>query len=165
MQAQFTLVDTANVTQPIDPTDVMTVQRRDLDHALHILIDEGHALVLFHGADDAIRRAFETAFWRTFKGPDRLGSATLLRFWALVDALQHKRLNTMFLDRGFAMIDHLVAGASVQRLNVCWGFNPQRIVSAVIASEREAWERASWERAALATPRASRVAAIQAVAA
>ena len=138
MQAQFTLVETASFTRPIDPADVMRVQHRDLDHALRVLIDEGHAFVVFHGADEAIRNEIGAAFWRSFRGPVRLGSATLLRFWALVDVLAHKRLNTMFLDRGFAMIDHLVAAGAGQRLNVHWGFNPQRMVSAVMASERAA---------------------------
>ena len=138
MQAQFHLVATNNFAQPIDPTDVMTVQARDLDHAVRVLIDEGHALVLFQGADEGIRAEVEAAFWRSFKGPQRIGSATLLRFWALVDVLHHSRLNTMFLDRGFNLLDHMAKACAQSRMNVQWGFAPQRIIAAVIASERAA---------------------------
>ena len=135
MQAQFTVVETATFTKPLDHTDVMTVQNRDLAHALRVLIDNGNALVLVNGADDATRANIEAAFWRSFKGPARVGGAILLRFWALVDVMGHKRLNTMFFNRGYAMVEHLAVAASVQRLNITWGFNPQRILSAVLAGE------------------------------
>jgi hypothetical protein len=155
MQAQFTVVETANFTHVLNHTDVMTVSARDLDHALRVLIDDGHALVLFNGADADVRADIEAAFWRSFKGPARHGHATMLRFWALLDVMGSRRLNAMFLDRGFAFLDHLIAAAAAQRLNIGWGFNPQRMVMAVLASEHAAAgalaERRAEDKAAAAT--------------
>ena len=140
MQAQFPIVETGNFTHPIDATDVMTVQPRDLYHALRVLVDDGHALALFQGADDGVRAGVEAAFWRSFKGPERLGNATLLRFWAMVDVMKHSRLKAMFLERGFTMLDHVAAACATQRMNVRFGFVPQRVAGAVHASERSAAE-------------------------
>jgi hypothetical protein len=147
MQTKFTVVETANFTQPLDQTDVMTVTAGDLDHALRVLVDEGHALALFNGADENVRAELEAAFWRSFKGPARHGHATMLRFMALLDVLASRRLNTMFLDRGFAMIDHLAVACAKERLNLKWGFNPQRVVMAVLVSERAAADALAARRA------------------
>ena len=123
MQAQF------------DPTDIQTVSAEDLALPMKLLISEGHALVLFNAGSKTARDAIDTAFWRSFKGQTQHGAAILLRFWCLIDVLATRRLNQRMLDRGFALIAPLTDVAAKLRLNANWGFNPQRVLAALIAAE------------------------------
>lgn len=118
-------------TNGFDTTDLPIVRRAALALAMHLLIEDERGLVLLNGADDADRARLETRFWDCFDGDTAEGVATLVRLWSLIDVFQSRRLRQMFLERGFAMIPAAVKVAATSRLNLDWGFNPQRFVTAL----------------------------------
>jgi hypothetical protein len=58
-----------------------------------------------------------------------------LRLWSLVDVFKAARLRDLLLDRGYALLADAARVAAEQRINIDWGFNPQRMLTA-LASRR-----------------------------
>jgi len=113
---------------PIDLTDVPKVSVFELSRPMKILIDKERALVLLKGASVDDRRVVEKAFWDSYRGETSRGVATLLRFWCLVEAFSARRFKAILLHKGYQAIGPAVTAASKLRLNVHWGFNPQRLL-------------------------------------
>lgn len=120
-----------------DTTDLPTVRRAALALAMHLLIEDERGLVLLRGADAADRKALEAKFWDCFDGDTREGVATLVRLWSLIEVFQARRLREMLLDRGFALVQSAITVASASRLNVQWGFNPQRFITALARKDAD----------------------------
>lgn len=128
-----------------DTTDLPRVRRDALHLAMRLLIEDGRGLVLMRGANAAERKGLEAAFWQSFEGETREGVATLVRLWSLIDVFQTRRLQTMLLEQGFAIVAKAITFAAEARLNFDRGFNPQHAVMAlaeraepVIAMRRQA---------------------------
>lgn len=115
----------------LDLTDLPRVAPETLALAIGILIEDGRALILMRNASPADRARLEERFWQRFDGPTRDGVAALLRLWSLVDVFKTRRLQALLLDRGYALLADAVRVAAVERINVTWGFNPQRILCAL----------------------------------
>ena len=120
-----------------DTTDLPIVRRAALALAMHLLIEDERGLVLINGASDADRDRLEARFWDCFDGDTTEGVATLVRLWSLVAVFQSRRLRQLFLERGFSMIPAAVNAAATGRLNLDWGFNPQRFLMALSKGEAE----------------------------
>lgn len=120
-----------------DTTDLPVVRRAAMALAIHLLIEDERGLVLINGATDADRDRLEARFWDSFDGDTTEGVATLVRLWSLIDVFQSRRLRQMFLERGFSMIPAAAKVAAASRLNLDWGFNPQRFLMALAKGEAE----------------------------
>lgn len=116
---------------PFDPTDLPRVPADTLALAMRLLIEDGRALILMRGAAPEDRSRLEARFWTRFEGPTGEGVAALLRLWGLVEVFQARRMRSLLLDRGYALIADAVREAARQRLNLSWGFNPQRMLDAL----------------------------------
>lgn len=115
----------------IDFSDVPPVAEDDLALAIGVMIEAERALMLVKGATRADRTTFEAAFWHEFDGETAAGVATLIRFWSLVDAFQSRRLRALFMQRGYEVLRPAIKAAASLRLNLDWGFNPQRLIWAI----------------------------------
>ncbi|MCH9807846.1 MAG: hypothetical protein K0U74_08950 [Alphaproteobacteria bacterium] len=127
-----------------DPKDVPVVAGAEMQAALHAVIHAERALVFFQGADAADLRAIEEEFWNRFEGSRERGGVILLRLWHLIDALQARRLKDRVMRSGLSAIEAAVKGAGQLRLNMAWGFAPQKIIWAINESEER--ERVSRSR-------------------
>lgn len=103
--------------------------------ALRAVVEAERARVFFEGADATDRQMIEGAFWKMFEGEAAQGGVILLRLWCLIDALQARRLKTQLFDRGFAFIEAAIAAAGDLRLNLDWGFAPQKLIWAINRAE------------------------------
>lgn len=119
------------MTASFDLTDVPKVPGSDLAALIEILLATGQTSVLFKGYDAAARAPIEALFWKRFQRSAADGTAVLLRFWALVDALGSRRLAKLLMNEGFMVLEPLMLAASELRLNASWGFAPQRVLWAV----------------------------------
>ncbi len=120
-----------------DTTDLPMVRRAALALAMHLLIDDERGLILLRGATPADRASLEAKFWDCFDGDTREGVATLVRLWSLIDVFQARRMRELLLNRGFRVVQAAIEVAASSRLNVQWGFNPQRFVMALSTAEAE----------------------------
>lgn len=122
---------------PLDQADVATVPATLLERLLDITVELGAAMILFENRDGSSERAsIADKFWTDYHGPHHTGIAALTRFWALLDALQTRRLKDMFLYRGLPALIPLAEAASATRLNLIFGFRIQPLVDAVQAVDR-----------------------------
>ena len=103
-----------------DQSDVPLVRSSDMTIALRAVVEAGRG-----------------AFWKTYQGEAAQGGITLLRLWCLIDALQTRRLKARLFDRGFSFLDAAVLAAADLRLNLEWGFAPQRLIWAVNRAEEQ----------------------------
>lgn len=115
----------------IDLTDVPRVREKDFALVIGAMLETKQARHLTKGRTQMDRTAIEAAFWRQFQGATVTGVATLIRFWCLVDAFQARRLRMLLALRGHAVFTAAASGAASQRLNLNWGFNPQRLIWAI----------------------------------
>ena len=115
----------------LDTTDLPKAALETLALAMRLLIEDGRALILLRGASKADRVRLEERFWQRFEGSTRDGVVALLRLWSLVDVFQARRMRQLLLDRGYALIADAVRAAAEQRLSAAWGFNPQRMLTAL----------------------------------
>lgn len=120
-------------TPAFDLTDLPPVEPRHLMIAMQIAIEHGCGLSVLHGLDEATARSLEQAFWQRFSGETAEGVASLLRFRSLSGLFKSRRLEAMLLEQGFALLAPAVHLAAGMRLNVSWGFNPQRFLIALAA--------------------------------
>lgn len=120
-----------------DPTDVSQVTADEMRTALSAVVESGRVMVFFEGAEKVDREQVEAAFWEIFESEISRGGTVLLRLWSLVDALQSRRLNRLLLARGFEFLEAAFSVAGELRLNVDWGFAPQRLIWAIDEAERQ----------------------------
>ncbi len=116
-----------------DPSDVPTVAAEDIGAPMRRLIAEGRGLVLLRGLSPEDAAIVEKSL------RDRLGKepsrelAALMRFRALVEIFGHRRLRELMLERGHEVIAPALQVAARLRLNLKWGFNPQKFTRALNA--------------------------------
>jgi hypothetical protein len=125
------------MTISFDQSDVPLVRSSDMTIALRAVVEAGRARVFFEGADASDRGLIEGAFWKSYQGEAAQGGITLLRLWCLIDALQTRRLKARLFDSGFSFLDAAVIAAANLRLNLEWGFAPQRLIWAVVRAEAQ----------------------------
>ncbi|MCB1514026.1 MAG: hypothetical protein H6876_00075 [Hyphomicrobiaceae bacterium] len=113
----------------IDLTDLPQAKPETLALAMRLLIEDGRALILMRGATPEDRSNLEERFWQRFDGPTAEGVVALIRLWSLVDVFKAARLRALLLDRGYALLADAARAAAHQRINMTWGFNPQRMLS------------------------------------
>lgn len=120
-----------------DPTDIPTVTLPEIWLPMRIAIDAGRGLILMRSPSPDDRRTVEQGFWNAYRGDTARGTAILVRFWELARAMSSQRLQDKILHEGFAGLAPLLAAAASLRLNMSWGFVPQRLLWAM-AAHREA---------------------------
>jgi hypothetical protein len=123
------------MTRTFDQTDVPFVNAREMATALRAVVEAERARVFFEGVDDCDRGKIEGAFWKIFDGEAAQGGIILLRLWCLIDALQSRRLKARLFDRGFDFLNSAVAAAADLRLNLDWGFAPQKLIWGIDRAE------------------------------
>lgn len=121
------------MTPAFDMTDVPKASPETLALAMRLLIEEGRVLVLMRGPTNDDRRHLEKRFWENFEGATQDGVVSLVRLWSLVDVFKARRLQSLLLDRGYALLADAARVAAEQRLNIDWGFNPQRVLAELVA--------------------------------
>lgn len=125
------------MTVLLERSDVAPVPAMVMAVALSAVVQSGKAGVFFQGADADDRNVVEAAFWDAYDGNTTEGGMALIRLWALVDVLQARRLQNQLLQRGFRFIEAAAIAAGDLRLNLDWGFMPQRLFWAIDALETE----------------------------
>ncbi|MDX2288515.1 MAG: hypothetical protein NW217_06810 [Hyphomicrobiaceae bacterium] len=121
------------MTTVFSTTDIPPVAPADIAAVVDAMVRAGRSRVLFHDVTGSDREIVEARFWDAFQGSTEVGVAALVRFWALIDALKSRRLNARLMDKGFAALAPAGAAAAHLRLNVDWGFAPQRLLWAIDA--------------------------------
>lgn len=120
----------------MDLSDVAQVASADLWMLIQIMIEGENGLLFLRGVNETDRARIEQRFWLEFEGTTERGVAALVRFWSLVDVFQSRRLRLLLLTRGYEIFYPAAAAASQLRLNLHWGFNPQRFIWAMSALHR-----------------------------
>lgn len=116
-----------------DPSDVPTVAAEDIAAPMRKLIAESRGLVLLRGLSPEDRALVEESLrQRLGKDPSR-ELAALMRFRALVEVFACRRLKDLMMERGHEVIAPALHTAAQLRLNLKWGFNPQKFTRALIA--------------------------------
>jgi len=116
-----------------DPSDVPTVAAEDIAVPMRRLIAEGRGLVLLRGLSPEDAALVEASLrHRLGRDPSR-ELAALMRFKALVEIFGHRRLRELMLERGHEAIAPALQVAARLRLNLRWGFNPQKFTRALTA--------------------------------
>ena len=117
-----------------DPSDVPAVAAEVLAAAMRDLIGEGHGLVLLRGCLSPVEAAIaEESLHRVLgKEPSR-ELAALMRFRAMIAVFSSRRLNDLLLERGHEIIAPALQVAAGLRLNLKWGFNPQKFFRVLTA--------------------------------
>lgn len=122
------------MTVALNISDVPAVPEADLGLAMQRLIQQGHGLILLKGASDETRQLIEDAVWETFSASSERRLAVLLRLESLVAVFESRRLRDVFLRHGLLILPHLLHIAAYHRLNVNWGFNPQKVLGQLLAA-------------------------------
>jgi hypothetical protein len=118
----------------LDISDVAMVSEMDLAIAVNAIVSGGHASVFFKGPNPKARAYLDAELMAIYDVDSVTLSPVLVRFWSLVDALQHRRLQSLLLQNGHAILGQLAQAASTQRLNAQWGLNPQKLLMSVTES-------------------------------
>lgn len=112
-------------------TDVPSVRPEHLYMPMRHLIAQGRGLALLNGLTDSDLRNLDSEIWAGFADQPELRLAVALRFRALLDVFDARRLKNLLLRRGFKLIAMAIAQAATQRLNTNYGFSAQRFVAAL----------------------------------
>jgi hypothetical protein len=119
------------VMSALDYCDIALVDQTDLAIALNVVVAGGHGSVFIFGGTERVRdEVFATLVARGFGSN---ADAVVVRLWALVAVLQHRRLHQVLLENGHGVLAVMAKVASCQRLNAGRGFNPQKLLLAVLA--------------------------------
>ncbi len=119
---------TQTMTQTWPLSDVPAVDDSDLAQAMDILVNNELGLVFLKGISSADRDRLEDQFWQLFEGDRAAGRAVLVRLDELIHVFKDKRLQTLFLETGYALIGRAVRLAARCRLNAEKGFNPHKFL-------------------------------------
>jgi len=128
------------MTVILNLADVPRVDAAELDIPMRLLIGKGQGLALLKGLTEREIRDLENEIWTGFEGSDEARLAVALRFRALLDVFASRRLKGLLLERGFRLIAAAIREASRQPLNTRFGFNAQRLLTALDAAT--AWPAA-----------------------
>lgn len=119
------------MTITLDLSDVPPVAVDDLKQAMTFLVQAGNGRCLIKGLRPEAKRDLEQDLWQRFDGDAQRRLATLVRLENLIAVFASRRLQQLLLLRGFALISPALAIAATMRLNASWGFNPQRVLTAL----------------------------------
>ena len=122
------------MTVILNLADVPRVDAAELDIPMRLLIGKGQGLALLKGLTEREIRDLENEIWTGFEGSDEARLAVALRFRALLDVFASRRLKGLLLERGFRLIAAAIREASRQPLNTRFGFNAQRLLTALDAA-------------------------------
>jgi hypothetical protein len=111
--------------------DVPMVKASDLGFIVQLLVDNGQGLALLRGMREDEIRDIEDRLWADFGGSSDARLATALRFRALLQVFASRRLKALFLERGFRTLLAAAQEAASRPLNVRFGFNSQRMLTAL----------------------------------
>jgi hypothetical protein len=111
-----------------DLSDVPAVESTDLAALMRTLIENGRGLVLLRGLEEEDLSAVQAEVQRRFHGQPQKALAVFVRFRQLVEVFGARRIKSLMLDRGHALMAPAIAIAASLRLNANRGFNPQRFV-------------------------------------
>lgn len=111
-----------------NPKDVALAGAPEMRIALQSVLKAGRASIFMRGATAQDRSVVEEVFWDTFEGSNARGGIALIRLWSLVDALQTRRLQDLLLQEGFRFLENAATASASLRLNLDWGFAPQRLI-------------------------------------
>lgn len=115
-----------------NPSDVPIADAEDLAAAMLILIGTEHGMVLYRGELSAEEDALVSESLHRRLGRETSREfAALMRFRSLVQVFSNRRLNDLLLEHGFETIAPAVRVAAEMRLNLSWGFNPQKFARAL----------------------------------
>lgn len=116
-----------------DPSDVPAVAAEDLAAPMCRLIAESRGLVLLRGLEVEDRALVEESLHQRLGREPSRELAALMRFRALVEVFACRRLRELMLERGHEVIAPALQVAAELRLNLKWGFNPQKFTRALTA--------------------------------
>ncbi len=116
------------MTMSWDLSDVPAVESTDLAALMRTLIENGRGLVLLRGLEEEDLSAVQAEVQRRFHGQPQKALAVFVRFRQLVEVFGARRIKSLMLDRGHALMAPAIAIAASLRLNANRGFNPQRFV-------------------------------------
>jgi hypothetical protein len=122
------------MTAAINLSDVPEVASSDLALVMQKLVRSGNGLILLKGVTDEVRATLEDAVWETFQGAAENRLAVLMRLENLIAVFASRRLRDVFLAHGLLILPHILHIAAYQRLNIHWGFNPQKFLSQLTAT-------------------------------
>lgn len=114
----------------IDITDVPSVDRADIECVMQHLIATGRGLAIIRGLSREEWDEIDTLIWSHAWSPARR-LAVSLRFRSLIAAFAARRLKSLLLQSGFAVLVASVHVAAHLRFNARFGFAPQSLLSAV----------------------------------
>lgn len=118
-------------SQTMQRDDVPTVAASDLFRPMRQLILSGRGLALYHGMSAVDLQSLDGEIWKLFDDAPHKRLAVALRFRALLEVFQSRRLKEQVLKHGFKVIAAAIAQAAQQRLNTRYGFNAQKFVCAL----------------------------------
>lgn len=130
----MTFVPTSFAAEIVDPTDVATVTARELAFAAKLLTSTGGSLADAASLSEEHIGQVEDFYWRNQGRASARKTVVLLRFRALTEVCQARRLNSLITTGGAQALVALFEAAAQQRLNTSWGFNPMKLARAVEAS-------------------------------
>jgi hypothetical protein len=122
------------MTNNLNLADVPAVEVSEIGFVIELLIASGKGLALLRGLTEDEIRAIEERIWAEFEGSSQARLAVALRFRALLDVFASRRLKALFLERGFKLLTAVTREAATRRLNIRFGFNPQRLLLALDAA-------------------------------
>jgi hypothetical protein len=123
------------MTPTFDIADVPTVAASSFEFIMQSLIENEQGLALLRGLSEDEIRVVEGRLWAEFRARPDERVALALRFRALLAVFESRRLKELFLTRGHSLFSVLAREAAAQRLNVRFGFNPQRMLLALTQDE------------------------------
>jgi hypothetical protein len=124
------------MTKCWDMTDVPTVAPAELVFTIRRVVGSIRTLT----AQDATAvdlDDLETIFWQHYAGATGHGVALLLRLRSLIEVLSSRRVRTLTSEGADDLIRPLAEVAATMRLNVRWGFNPHKFLTALRAAMGE----------------------------
>lgn len=116
-----------------DPSDVPTVAAEDIAAPMRRLIAESRGLVLLRGLSPEDAALIEDSLRQRLGKDPSQQLAALMRFRALVEVFACRRLRELMMERGHEVIAPALQTAARLRLNLKWGFNPQKFTRALTA--------------------------------
>lgn len=146
----------------IDPKDVPIAHADDMHRVFEAIVGAGLGGVFLRAPRPGERSAIETAVANSPALTPRNRGIVLLRTLALIDAMQSRRLHGVTLKKGYAFLVAANRAAGTLRLNLDWGFPPQRLLWA--ANTQVAMPRSRPTHPAMAPAKVDREAELVAAA-
>lgn len=120
------------MTALIDLNDVPHVDANDLMQIMQTMIAKEHGLIFVYGLTQDAHAALEDTIWERFSDDAGRRLALLVRFECLVGLFASRRLKDQFTQHGLNILAPLFSIVAEQRLNRNQGFNPQKVLMALL---------------------------------